>query len=415
MTHRLTALAVAACLATVALAADWPEFRGPTGQGHLPAGKLPTVWGPETNVVWKETIPGSGWSSPSVVAGRVFLTSAVEADARGPGDLDLTALCLDAKSGKKLWQTTVFQQNGKTAPKIHSKNSHASPTPLVHDGRVYVHFGHMGTACLDTNGKILWKNNSIVYAPVHGNGGTPTLVGNALIFSCDGSDKRFVIALNKDDGKQLWKTDRPIRATKGFSFSTPLAIEVNGRTLVVSPGSDIVTAHDVRTGEEVWHVRYTGYSVIPRPVYGHGMVYLSTSYDRPSLLAIRVDGKGDVTDTHVAWKLTKHAPHTPSPLLVGDELYVVSDAGFASCLDAKSGEVHWQERLGGNYSASPIYADGKVYFQSEQGVGTVVKAGKTFEVLARHDMKERTLASYAVADGALFLRTATHLYRFEER
>jgi hypothetical protein len=210
-----------------------------------------------------------------------------------------------------------------------------------------------------------------------------------------------------------WQTDRKSTASKKFSFCTPLLIEVGGQQQVISPGSDMVTAHDAKTGAEIWRVRYKGYSVIPRPVFGHGLLYLSTSYDSPNFLAIKPNGQGDVTETHVAWTSQKGAPHTPSALLVGDEIYLVSDRGIASCLDAKTGKVHWSERLPGGYSASPLYADGKVYFQSEEGVGYVVKAGTKFELLSKNDMQERTLASYAVADGALFLRTADKLYRIE--
>jgi outer membrane protein assembly factor BamB len=200
-----------------------------------------------------------------------------------------------------------------------------------------------------------------------------------------------------------------------MSFHTQLLIEVDGKRQVISAGSDVVAAHDPKTGEEIWRVRYDGYSVIPRPVFGHGLLFIGTGYDRPTLIAVRPDGKGDVTETHVAWRMTKNAPHTPSPLLVGDELYVVSDGGIATCLDAKTGQVHWSERLGGGFSASPLEADGKVYFQNEAGVGLVVKAGTKYEPLAKNDLKERTLASYAAADGALFIRTAKHLYRIEKR
>jgi outer membrane protein assembly factor BamB len=191
---------------------------------------------------------------------------------------------------------------------------------------------------------------------------------------------------------------------------------VNGKRQVISAGSDVVSAYDPKTGDEIWRLRYEGYSVIPRPVYGHGLLYLATGYEKPSLIAVRPDGKGDVTDAHVAWRITKNAPHTPSPLLVGDELYVVSDDGWASCLDAKTGDVHWSERLrGAGFSASPLAAEGKVYFQNEAGVGFVVKAGTKYELLAKNDFKERTLASYAAADGALLIRTAQHLYRIEKR
>jgi outer membrane protein assembly factor BamB len=324
-------------------------------------------------------------------------------------------LCLDAKKGKILWDKEVFRQDGSKAPGIHRKNSHASPTPLVYGGRLYVHFGHQGTACLDLTGKVLWKNKSFKYEPVHGNGGSPILVDNALVFSCDGGEEAFVVALNCKTGKVLWKTDRSVDAVKKFSFGTPLLITVKGQKQIISPGSNMVGAYDPKTGKEIWRVRYDGYSVIPRPVYGQGLLFICTGYNFPSLLAIRPDGKGDVTATHVAWTTRRAAPHTPSPVLVGSELYMVSDRGMATCLDAKTGRVHWQKRIGGDYSASPLYAGGKLYFLSEDGNGVVLQAGKEFKQLAKNVMDERTLASYAVADWALFLRTKTKLYRIEKR
>ena len=392
------------------LAADWPQFRGPGGQGHTEAANLPTEWSATKNVVWKQDIPGSGWSSPVVVGGKVFLTSAVPID--DSKDLSLRALCLDAASGKILWNNEVFRQVANDAPRIHGKNSHASPTPVVEGGRLYVHFGHQGTACLDLAGKILWTNRELKYAPVHGNGGSPVLADGLLVFSTDGANARQVIALDAKTGKLKWRTKRTGTSSQPFSFSTPLVIEVAGKKQVISPASGMVGAYDLTTGAEVWKVRYTGYSVIPRPVFGHGMVFLSTGYDSASVVAIKADGKGDVTDTHIAWTLKDGAPHTPSLLLVGEELFMSSDGGFASGVDAKKGTVHWKKRLGGNgYSASPIYADGKVWFLSEDGVGTVVKASTTYEQVARNPLGERTLASYAAIDGALFLRSESRLYR----
>lgn len=401
-----------ACLlllvSTSPIAADWPQFRGPAGDGHSAEKGVPIEWTTTKNVVWKREVPGAGWSSPVVAAGRVYLTTAVE-DGK---HLSFRVLCLNAADGKIAWNVEVFRHEKAKAPRIHGKNSHASPTPLVDAGRLYVHFGHQGTACLDLDGAIVWKNDSLGYSPVHGNGGSPILVDGLLVFSTDGATIREVVALDAGSGKLRWRTKRSGSPGQPFSFSTPQIITVAGQKQILSPGSDMLGAYDPADGKEIWRVRYRGYSVIPKPIFTHGLVILSTSFDAPEVLAVRPDGQGDVTDTHIVWRLNKGAPHTPSPLCVGDELYLVSDAGLGSCLDLRTGKVHWQKRLGGNgYSASPVYADGKIYFQSEEGLATVVKPGTTYVQLARNPLGERTLASYAVADGSLFIRTATHLYR----
>jgi len=396
---------------------SWPEFRGPTGQGLVAAGKLPTEWGPDKNVAWKQEIPGKGWSSPVILDGRIYLTTAVPVDGSTTKDLSLRALCVNAKTGKIIWDVEALKEDGSKAPNIQSKNSHASPTPIVDakEKRLYVHFGHMGSACLDLEGKVQWTQTDLHYAPVHGNGGSPVLADGLLVYSIDGSDKQCVVALEAATGKVKWQTDRHSRAGKKFSFSTPLVIDVDGKKQVISPGSDVVCAYDLKSGDEVWRVTYDGYSVTPRPVYAHGMIYISTGFNTPSLLAIKPDGKGDVTGTHIAWTTNKNVPNTPSLLVSGDEIYMVSDRGIASCLDAKTGEAHWQERLGGAFSASPILSDGKIYFLSEDGVGYVIKAGPKFERVAKNELKERTLASYAAADGALFIRTEGNLYRIEKK
>jgi outer membrane protein assembly factor BamB len=361
--------------------------------------------------MWKTAIPGSGWSSPVVANGKVYLTTSVSPDDQPASDQSLRAVCLDARSGQIRWDREVFRSEAATAPRIHVKNSHASPTPLVDRNRLYVHFGHQGTACLDLSGKILWRCTSLTYAPVHGNGGSPILVDNALVFSADGGDRRFIAALDRETGKVLWKVERQGEAERTFSFSTPLLITVKNQKQIISPGSNSVNAYDPRTGQEIWRVRYEGYSVIPRPVFDHGLVFVCTGFETPSVLAIRPDGQGDVTDTHVAWRTRKAVPHTASLLIVGDELYMVSDRGMASCLDARTGHVHWSERIGENYSASPVYGAGRIYFQSEQGTGVVVQAGKVFRQLEKNSLNEPTLASYAVADDSLFIRTAKHLHR----
>jgi outer membrane protein assembly factor BamB len=409
---RLSLVLVSFVVGHATHAEDWTEYRGPTGQG-LYAGKgLATEWSDTKNVAWKEAIPGKGWSSPIVFKGRVYLTSAVPPEKSK--DQSLRAFCLDAESGKLVWQKEVFLQDGKKAPGIHKKNTHASPSPLTDGKRLYVHFGHQGTACLDFDGKVLWRTTELRYSPVHGNGGSPILVDDRLVFAADGGDKQFLAALDCTSGKVLWRTDRKCTAPKKFAFGTPLLITVDGKPQIVSPASHAVIAYDP-DGKELWRVTHDGYSTIPRPVFGHGVVFLSTGYDSPTLMAIRPDGSGDVTKTHVAWSTPKGAPLTPSLLLVGDELYTVSDDGVVGCRDAKSGKVHWQERLEGAYSASPLYADGKIYVQSEGGVTTVLRAGKKFERLAESTLPERTFASFAAADGALFLRSEKHLYRIQEK
>jgi outer membrane protein assembly factor BamB len=401
--------------APAVFAADWTEFRGPGGQGVAESAQLPVSWTNEKNVLWRTTLEGKGWSSPVLLKGRLYLTSAVGATEELMAAQTLRALALDATSGKVLWQTDLFQQ--PEGQKIHKKNSHASPTPVTDGEHLYVHFGTHGTACLTLDGAVVWKTQEIKYVPVHGNGGSPILVDDLLVFSCDGSDTQGVVAVDRKTGKVRWRTPRSVEPKKGFAFGTPLLIEVDGRRQIVSSGPDAVMAYDPATGNELWKVRYAGgYSVVPRPVFGAGLLFICTGYDAPRLLAIKPNGAGDVTETHIAWELKKSAPLNPSPLLVGQELYLISDNGIASCLDAATGTVHWQERIGGNFSASPQYAAGRVYLQSEEGVGVVLKAGTKFEELARNETGERTLASYAldVDAGDIFLRTDTALLRIGE-
>ena len=251
---------------------------------------------------------------------------------------------------------------------------------------------------------------------MHGNGGSPVLAGDKLVFNCDGESDPCVVALDKNSGALVWKTPRNVPVNSTFSFCTPLLITVNGRPQIITPGAGAVMALDPQDGRELWRVRYgQGYSVVPRPVFAHNLLFIATGFNRADLLAIRPDGEGDVTDSHIAWRTTKGAPLTPSVVVVGDELYVVNDAGLASCFDARTGKIHWQERLAGNYSASPLAAGDRIYFQNETGVGTVLAASTTFTKLATNDLRERTLASYAVAENAFFIRTEKHLYRIGQK
>jgi outer membrane protein assembly factor BamB len=391
---------------------DWPQFRGPTGQGVSTARDVPIRWSAESNIDWKTPIPGEGWSSPVYADGRLYVTSAL---AGGDSDdVSLRAICVDAASGRIVWNVEALAVSAAKAGPVHQKNSRASPTPIISGGRLYVHFGHMGTAALDLEGNVLWRQTELAYPPVHGNGGSPALVDDVLVFSCDGAEKPFVAALDSATGEVRWKTPREISVQKMFSFSTPLAVSTpNGSKQIVSPGSGFVGGYDAATGREMWRVRYgQGYSVIPRPVMAHGLVFVCSGFDRPTLAAIRLtEETGDLTDTHIAWRHNRAVPHTPSLVADDDKLFFVSDNGVASCLNARSGDSHWSERLGGAFSASPILADGRVYFLSEDGVCHVVKASTTFESLAANDLGERTFASPAAIDGALFIRSESHLWR----
>ena len=391
-------------------AGDWPQFRGPRGDGISDATNVPVRWSATSSVAWSVEIPGNGWSSPALTHGKIYLTSAV-ADAAG--DLSLNAICLDASTGETLWNRSVFRPELADAKAMHKKNTAASPTPIVSDGKVYVHFGHLGTAALDLSGNVLWTQTALKYKPVHGTGGSPALVDGMLIYSGDGAAEPFVAALDAVTGAVRWMTPRETKAKRTFSFSTPQLITVSNKMQVVSPGSGFVGAYNPKDGKELWRINYgEGYSVVPRPVYANGLLFLSSGFDAASLYAIRPEGAaGDATADHVAWTLKKGAPHTPSVVVVEDSLFCVSDAGIASCIDSLTGEVHWSERLEGNFSASPIVAEGRIYFQNESGATHIVSANKTFELLATNEIGERTLASAAVSDGAFFIRGETHLFK----
>jgi len=404
-------LVIAFASSSLWAAEDWPQFRGPTGQGISTATDVPVEWNASKNVAWSLEVPGRGWSSPVLVGGKVYLTTAAGGSGRTP--LTLHVLCVDAETGKGAWDTEVFKPDPAAVRQINQKNSPASPTLLIAGDKMYAHFGHMGTAALDLSGKVLWKQTGLNYSPVHGNGGSPVLVKDMLIFSCDGARDPMVVALDAQTGEMKWHTPRNTTAHKPFSFSTPLAIDVNGATQVISPGSGFVAGYEPQSGKELWRVRYgEGYSVVPRPVFADGLLFISSGFDAPVLYAIKPDGAtGDATESHVAWTARKGAPRTPSVVVSGDELYMVDDSGVASCTDARTGQVYWTHRLDGGFSASLVLADGKVYFQNEDGVGTVIKASKTYEQLSVNDLGERTLASYAVTDHALFIRTEKHLFK----
>ena len=396
-------------------AADWPQFRGPGGQGHSDATNLPLTWSETENITWKVPVAGLGWSSPAIQGDQIWITSAVDEGKT------LHAIALDRATGKSLHDVTIFEL-AEPSP-VHSKNSHASPTPLSEGDRVYVHYGAHGTACLKTDGTVVWKTQDLKHDHRHGPGGSPVIFEDLLILNCDGSDIQFVVALDKNTGEIRWKKKREHigedrltgKSSVPMSYTTPLLTEINGTIQLLSSGADSIVSYNPRNGEEYWWFRYDGYSNVPRPVVGKGLVFISSGYDRPEFYAVKVDGTGDVTESHLGWNMKKAAPLNPSPLLVGDELYLISDNGIATCLDAVSGTQHWQERIGGNFSASPTLADGKIYLLDEEGKTTVIAPGKKYEVLATNTLEGRTLATPAIVDQAVFLRTDTHLYRIEKK
>ncbi len=384
-------------------AAEWPEFRGPTGQGHSNSTGLPVTWSESDNIVWKAPVPGHGWSSPVILGDQIWMTTATE------NGRSLRAVALSLTDGRLLRNVEVFQV--AKPPDVHYRNNYASPTPVLEGDRIYVHFGPSGTAALDHSGRILWKTEELTYKDEHGPGSSPVLFGDLLIVNCDGRGTPFVAAVDKNTGKVRWKTTRHDGARN--AFTTPLVIPAAGGEQLISPGADRAVAYDPKTGRELWWIRYNSFSLVPRPVFGHGLVYIVTGAYEPVLYAIRPDGNGDVTKTHVVWTLNRGIPYTPSPLLVGDEIYVVNDNGLLTCLDARSGQTLWRTRLGGNYLASPLYADGKIYVLSDGGQTTVLQPGRTFLRLSQNQVDGITVASMAVAGKSIFIRSESHLYRIE--
>ena len=390
-------------------APSWPQFRGPTGQG-MADGTGPRKWTRDSGIAWKVELPAHGWSSPVIAAGKTVLTG-----ARKDGDKTiLSAFALDIASGEKLWNVDLFTPSPEETAALHGKNSLASSTPIIGEGIVYVHFGHMGTAALRLeDGKTVWKQH-VRYQPVHGNGSSPILVGELLVFNADAQEAPTVIALRRDTGKIAWRTPRDQKVRSTFSFSTPVVVETDGRREILSAGSGLIGAYAPDDGRLLWKVTYgEGYSVVPRPLVADGMVFVATGYNVPKLLGIRLgDADGDVTKTHLAWEATRKMPKTPSMIAANGQVLVLDDTGSLSGLDAKSGKSLWSQKLPGNFSASPVLAGKILYAVSEDGVCFIVEISPTAaEILAEIDMAERSLASPALLDGALYLRTETHLWK----
>lgn len=416
---------------------EWPQWRGPAGQGHAPEARgLPRRWSETENVRWKTPIEGKGWSSPVLADGRLWLTTAVEtplgeaekaerlatvenaSTLHVSGPVSLRAVCLDAATGKVLHDVELFRPSQPDP--IHSLNSYASPSPVLEGGRLYCHFGTNGTACLDAaSGEILWTHALQRLKHENGAGGTPTLWKNRLIFDCDGSDVQYVVALDAATGDVAWKTERtgernPEPQLKK-AYGSPIVTEVGGRPVLLSTGADWLYAYDPADGRELWKQPYgvLGFSIVPRPVVGHGMAYVGTSFMQPELLAVRLPAE-EGGAPEIVWRAKKGIPNIPSPLLVGDDILVVSDKGVASLLDAHSGETVWSERIGGNFCASPLFADGTIWLSNREGETFHLAPGREFRPEGKCTLDGEIMATPVAVGRTFFIRTDKAVYRIEE-
>jgi outer membrane protein assembly factor BamB len=416
-------ISIAAMLigSTMAFAENWPGFRGPTGQGHSTERNLPLHWGPNSNIVWRAEIPGEGWSSPIVWNDRIFVTSTTE------NGTNCHILAVDRRSGKAVWDTTVFPQRPR---RKEGKNSWATPTPVTDGKSVYAVFGGGGVAAVDWDGKLLWKNLDVDFYSRHGLGASPVLHEGLLIMPYDGSnpnfepsgkptdterigwqipwDKSFIAALDTKTGKRVWTGKRGMSRIAHIS---PIILEIDGAKQLVSGAGDRMQGFNLKTGELIWSAYTQGEGVAPSPVAGEGMLFASSGFEKTTLRAFKLANmKGDVTASHIVWEQNKGVPTQPSPIYVNGRLYAITDGGVVTCYNPKSGEVLWQDRVGGTFSASPVFADNKIYFLSEAGETTVIGSGETFNVLARNAMNERCQASFAISDGNIFVRSDKALY-----
>lgn len=404
---------------TLRLDAQWPEFRGPQGSARSQSDELPVEWSEEKNVAWKTAIHGRAWSSPVIQDGQIWLTTATD-DGR-----ELSLLAVDLESGKIRHDLPLFRV--EKPQYAHPVNSYASPTPAIEAGRVYVTFGYAGTAAIDTrSAKVIWERRDLQINHYRGPGSSPILFGGLLLMHFDGSDQQYVIALDKNTGRTVWRTERSIAFNdlgpdgrpegdgdfrKGFA--TPQVVMSGDTPVLISLGSKAAYGYDPRTGAEKWRLEdRSSHTPSMRPIEGHGLVFYGTGWSG-QLQAIRLDPTGTAAPK-IVWTVTRGVPRKPSVLLLGDLIYMISDNGILTCLEAKTGETVWTARLPGEYSASPIAAAGRVYLFNEDGQTTVIAAARAFKVVAENHLDDGFMASAAVAGRSLVLRTVTHLYRIDE-
>ncbi len=415
--HPIAVCFVAACMLLVcrlAPAENWTRFRGENGQGHSSETDLPLNWSATENVSWKTAIPVGGWSSPIVFEDRIFVTTATEEGA------SCRVLCIDREDGAILWNREVHRQ--VPGPK-RAQNSYATPTPVTDGERVYAVFSDGFVVAVDYSGETVWKNEEVDFHSLHGLGASPILVDDLLVMPFDGSsreettigwkkpwDRAVVMAFDKLTGEVRW---RGKRGESRVGHVTPITIDEGD--LIVSAAGDRVQGFDAATGERLWSVYSQGEGVTPSPVVGDGVLFTSSGFEAPTTRAIRLGGRGDVTDSHIAWEQRRGVPALASPLFVSPHLYTISRENILHCLDATSGEVVWLERLEGTHSASPIYADGRIYILSEEGVTRVLEPGDEYKEIARNELNEKCLATMAVSEGQFFIRGVEHLYCIGER
>ena len=389
----------------------WNQFRGGHGDGKAVTANPPVDIGEDKNVKWKIPMPGKAWSSPVVWEDQIWLTNAPEDGKK------LSAVCVDANTGKVIHDILVF--DNPNPPFCIPKNSYASCTPIVEAGRVYLHYGSMGTACVDTKtGKTIWSRRDIECDHFRAPASSPIIYNDLLIMLFDGADVQFVMAVDKLTGKTVWKTDRTINfgtdnGDRKKAYCTPSVITHNGQEMLICPAAIATEALDPKTGKLLWTVYFGGMNASARPLYHDGHVVVTNGMG--GMTVIKPDGSGDITKSAIAWSERKGVAKKSSQILIGNDLYMISDSGVGSCRDLKTGKVYWDERLGrGAYAASPILASNRIYFFSESGSVVVIKAGREPKILSQGKFDDGFMASPAVIGDALILRTKSHLYRVEE-
>lgn len=412
------AILVAACFCSPHLAlADWTDWRGPTQEGRSDAANLPTTWSETENIVWKTAIHDLGLSTPVVLEEQAWVTTAKE------DGTELYAIAIDVNSGAIVHDIPVFKVDAPQS--INPSNSYATPSATLEAGRVYVHYGTFGTACLDTvSGEVLWRRTDLNCDHMQGPASSPIIFENLLIVHLEGVDKQFIVALDKKTGDTVWTYDRPaelytsdIKGVYKKSYQTPVVVTVDGKPQLISNGALMVTGHDPHTGTEIWRARYRDDSTISRILTGHGLLFVNTggSPGATEMWAIRQGGVGDVTDTHVVWKMTKDAPHESSPVLVDDLIYSISENSILVCTEAATGTQVWSQRMKGDYWSSLLATKDRVYLSNRKGTTNIIATGREFRELAVNALDGEILASPAVVGDSLLIRTKTHLYRIEQK